>query len=130
MSMKKLIIFALLLISINMVASAETYNVLLEFHRRTNSNNTKVDRAPMRLPIDVVYDSDASTIEVTSSLTQEPEVYIYDTNGSIVGYSQTLNTSILLVNVVPFIIHIVGNDWYAIGEILYSGNNHTIQTTI
>lgn len=115
--MKKLIFIALFLASFNMIASAETRNVLLEFHRGTHPNNTKVDRAPMRLPIEVVYDSDTSTIEVISSLNQNAEVYIYNANGCIVGYSRALNTSITLVNDEPTTIHIIGDGWNAFGAI-------------
>lgn len=38
-------------------ALAEQYDIYLEMHQRSNhENDTKVNRAPMLLPIEVVYD--------------------------------------------------------------------------
>lgn len=58
--MKKVIILAGLLLAMAHVAFAEQRGVFMEFHRKSNpEKNMEVNRAPMHLPIKVVYDSDA-----------------------------------------------------------------------
>ena len=49
-------------------AFAEQRGVLMEIHYRSvPGKNMSVNRAPMRLPIEVVYDSDTHKIEVTGN---------------------------------------------------------------
>lgn len=65
MRMKKTIILAGLLLAMAHTAFAEQRGVLMQFHRKINPQNCRdVNRAPMRLPIEVVYDSDTHKIEV------------------------------------------------------------------
>jgi len=56
--MKKAIILVGLLLAMAHTAFAEQRGVFMEFHRTINPEHTRdVNRAPMRLPIEVVYDS-------------------------------------------------------------------------
>ena len=57
--MKIFFILTGLLLFMAQPALAEQYDIYLEMHQRSNhENDTKVNRAPMLLPIEVVYDSD------------------------------------------------------------------------
>lgn len=59
MRKNRAIIMSLILFSMAHSAFAEQQDVCLEFHRwDIPDNNAKVNRAPMLLPIEVVYDSD------------------------------------------------------------------------
>ena len=59
MRKNRAIIMALILFSMAHSAFAEQQDVCLEFHRwDIPDNNAKVNRAPMLLPIEAVYDSD------------------------------------------------------------------------
>ena len=116
--MKKLIILAVLLLGMVHTAFAEQRGVLIEIHYRSvTGKNMSVNRAPMRLPIDVVYDSDMHKIEVTGEESIEAEVFLYNTNGSLENYSSSLNTDFTVLTSGIYTIQIQGNGWYAEGEI-------------
>ena len=116
--MKKMIFIAELLLSMALTAFAEQQGVFMQFHRKINPENSRdVNRAPMRLPIDVVYDSDMHKIEVTGEESIEAEVFLYNTNGSLENYSSSLNTDFTVLNSGIYTIQIQGNGWYAEGEI-------------
>ena len=77
--MKEMIFIAGLLLSMALTAFAEQQGVFMQFHRKINPENSRdVNRAPMRLPIDVVYDSDMHKIEVTGEESIEAEVFLYN----------------------------------------------------
>ena len=116
--MKKMIFIAGLLLSMALTAFAEQQGVFMQFHRKINPENSRdVNRARMRLPIDVVYDSDMHKIEVTGEESIEAEVFLYNTNGSLENYSSSLNTDFTVLNSGIYTIQIQGNGWYAEGEI-------------
>lgn len=116
--MKKLIIMAALLLGMAHTAFAEQQGVFMQFHRRINPENTRdVNRAPMRLPIEVVYDSDTHKIEVIGDESMEAEVSLYNANGSLENYSSLLNTEFTVLTPGIYIIQIEGEGWYAEGEI-------------
>lgn len=116
--MKKLIIMAALLLGMAHTAFAEQRSVLIEIHYRSvPGKNMSVNRAPMRLPIEVVYDSDTHKIEVTGNESMDAEVFLYDANGSLENYSSSLNTEFTVLNPGIYNIQIQGNGWYAEGEI-------------
>lgn len=79
MSMKKVIILVVLLLTtMAHTAFAEQRGVFMEFHRKINpGKNMQVNRAPMRMPIEVVYDSDTHNIKVTGEKGIEAEVFLY-----------------------------------------------------
>lgn len=118
LKMKKLIIMAALLLGMAHTAFAEQRSVLMEIHYRSvPGKNMSVNRAPMRLPIEVVYDSDTHKIEVTGNESMDAEVFLYDANGSLENYSSSLNTEFTVLNPGIYNIQIQGNGWYAEGEI-------------
>ena len=116
--MKKLIIMAALLLGMAHTAFAEQRGVLMEIHYRSvPGKNMSVNRAPMRLPIEVVYDSDTHKIEVVGNESLEAEVFLYNSNGSQENYSSSLNTEFTVLTPGIYIIQIQGDGWYAEGEI-------------
>lgn len=116
--MKKLIILAALLLGMAHTAIAEQQGVFMQFHRRINPENTRdVNRAPMRLPIEVVYDSDTHKIEVIGDESMDAEVFLYSSNGTLENSSSSLNTEFTVLTPGIYIIQIQGDGWYAEGEI-------------
>lgn len=117
--MKKTIILAgLLLFAIAHVALAEKRELPMTFHPgNISGKDMKVDRSPMRLPIDVIYDSDTHTVEVIGGGSIDAEVFIYDAAGSLVHYSSSLNTDFIVSEPASHTIQIQGDGWYAEGYI-------------
>lgn len=119
MSMKKVIILmVLLLTTMAHTVFAEQRGVFMEFHRKINpGKNMQVNRAPMRMPIEVVYDSDTHNIKVTGDTGIEAEVFLYNVNGTLESHSSTLNTEFSVLESGTYVILIQGECWYAEGEI-------------
>ena len=119
MRMKKAIILVgLLLITMAHTAFAEQRGVFMEFHRKINpGKNMQVNRAPMRLPIEVAYDSETHDIKVIGDNSIEAEVFLYDANGTLESYSSTLNTDFNVRGTGTYTILIQGEGWYAEGDI-------------
>lgn len=118
MRMKKAIILAGLLLAMVHTTFAEQRDVFIQFHRKSNpSTNTSVNRAPTRLPIEVVYDSDTHKIEVTGDESMDAEVFLYNANGDLENYSSSLNSEFTVLTPGIYIIQIQGDGWYAEGEI-------------
>ena len=118
MSMKKVIIMAGLLLVMAHAAFAEQWGVFMEIHKKSiPEKNMSVNRAPMRLPIEVVYDSDTHKIEVTGDESIEAEVFLYNANGTLEDYSSTLNTDFTILTPGTYTIQIQADECYAEGEI-------------
>ena len=119
MSMKKVIILVVLLLTtMAHTAFAEQRGVFMEFHRKINpGKNMQVNRAPMRMPIEVVYDSDTHNIKVTGEKGIEAEVFLYNANGVLESHSSTLNAEFSVLESGTYVILIQGEGWYAEGEI-------------
>ncbi|MDE5882449.1 MAG: hypothetical protein K2H60_12030 [Muribaculaceae bacterium] len=116
--MKKTIISTLLLLALSITASAKERNVSMEFHRKNNPPSTgSVDRAPMRIPIDVTCDTDTRTIEIVGDEAIEAEAYLYTSTGDIADYSASVNTVFSVANPDIYVILIQGDSWYATGEV-------------
>lgn len=120
MKMKKVIIFAGLLLAMSHTAFAEQCGVFMEFHRKVNPEHTRdVNRAPLRLPIDVVYDSDTHKIEVVGNEEMEVQIFLCDENGNTLDYSSYINAELNI----PYnysgliILRIECEKWIAIGKI-------------
>lgn len=117
MRKKKTIILAGLLLVMAHTAFAEETDVFLEFHRWDIPENSKeVNRAPLRLPIEVVYDSGTNTIYVEGNEMLEVQVLLYNSNGILEASSSILNTEFHVLTSGIHIIKIQGEGWYAIGE--------------
>lgn len=115
---KTILLIGLLLITMVHTAFAEQRGVFMEFHRKINpGKNMQVNRAPMRLPIEVIYDSDTHSIKVIGSNDIEAEVFLYDITGSLENYSSTLNTDFYNLRCGTYTIQIEGKGWYAEGMV-------------
>lgn len=116
--MKKTIILTWLTLAMAFNASAVENGVLLEFHRMSKPDtHTKMDRAPMHLPIDVIYDTDAHAIKIVGDESIDAEAYIYDLAGTLEDYSTSLNVTFSISTPGIHIINIQGDGWYAEGRI-------------
>ena len=116
--LKRTIILVGLLLTIVPTAFAEQRGVFMDFHRKINpGKNMQVNRAPMRLPIEVVYDSDTHNIKVTGEKGIEAEVFLYNVNGTLESHSSTLNAEFSVLESDTYTILIQGEGWYAEGEI-------------
>ena len=113
-----MIFIAGLLLSMALTAFAEQQGVFMQFHRKINPENSRdVNRAPMRLPIEVVYDSDTHKIEVTGGESMDAEVFLYNSNGALENSSSSLNSEFTVLAPGTYIIRIQTDAWYAEGEI-------------
>ena len=116
--MKKTIISTLLLLALSITASAEERKVSMEFHLENKQSSTgRVHRAPTRIPIDVICDTDTRTIEIVGDDAIEAEAYLYTSTGDIADYSASVNTVFSVANPDIYVILIQGDSWYATGEV-------------
>ncbi len=118
--MKKLIFLMCLALAMTVTMSAERQDVSMKHQRKsTPDKNTGVDRAPMHLPIDVVFDTDTQTLEVTGDESMDAEVYIYNSDGALEDYSSTINANFVITIPGDHLIHIEGEGWYSDGTFTY-----------
>lgn len=118
MKLKNIIILVGLLLAIVPTAFAEQRGVFMEFHRKINpGKNMQVNRAPMRLPIEVVYDTDSHKIQVIGDELTEAEVFLYNADGTLESRSSKLNTDFTGLTYGTYSILIQGKEWYAEGII-------------
>lgn len=91
----------------------------MDFYLRGDEESeTMINRSLVQIPtLEVVYNSETKTIRITSPESQDANVYIYNSNGTIVGYANSLNTTIQLPSVGSYTIYIEGVGWYGIGYI-------------
>lgn len=118
--MRKVILLFSAIISFALSALAEnTTGVFMEYYKIGDEEAaTKVNRSLVQIPtLEVVYDSDAKTIKITSPESQAANVYIYNSNGAVDGYANSLNTTIQLPSVGSYTIYLEGEGWYGIGYI-------------
>jgi len=118
MKLRKAIILVGLLLAIVPAAFAEQRGVFMEFHRKINpGKNMQVNRTPMRLPIEVVYDTDSHKIQVIGDELTDAEVFLYNADGTLVSSSSKLNTDFTGLTSGTYSILIQAREWYAKGEI-------------
>lgn len=118
--MRKVILLFSAIISFALSAWAEnTTGVFMDFYiRGDEESETMINRSLVQTPtLNVIYDSETKTIRITSPESQAADVYVYDSNGAIVGYANSLNTTIQLPSVGSYTIYIEGEGWYGIGYI-------------
>ncbi len=95
-------------------SSSSSCAVGLKF-QNNNGTNPKPQRAPMHIDIQVYYNAEYNTIEISSDDDVDGEVFLYH-NGNVVGYSEELNTTILIPatpGLYKILIH--GESWIAEG---------------
>lgn len=116
--MKRIIILVGLLLAMAHTTFAERHRVFTEFHIKSHpEENMEVNRSAMRLPIEVIYDSDTHKIEITGDESMLAEVFLYNSNGTLDNYSSSLNTEITVLTPGTYIIQIQGEGWYTEGKI-------------
>lgn len=118
--MRKAILLFSAIIAFALSAWAEnTTGVFMDFYLRGNEESgTMINRSLVQIPtLEVVYDSETKTIRITSPESQVADVYVYNSNGAIVGYANGLNTTIQLLSVGSYTIYIEGEGWYGVGYI-------------
>ena len=71
----------------------------------------------MRLPIEVVYDSDTHKIEVIGNESLIAEIFLYKADETLLDYSSIINTTYTVQTSGTYIIIIQSDKWYAKGEI-------------
>lgn len=118
MKKKKVFTFASLLLAFALNASAEGYGVFMEINMKNRPDKyLKVNRAPMRISLDVVYDTDTHCVFVSGDEEMEVEVFLYNSTGEIEDYSSSLNTTLSVSSQGSHRLHIEGEDWIANGII-------------
>ena len=112
--MKKIIILvAMLLLGVNSINAARRAVYLSFSNNGLSGKKGNANRAPMHLPVNVVYDSDARVIEVNGSELLDAEIYIYDASGIVEDYSANLNTTFYVLKPGIHIVLIKGVGWEA-----------------
>lgn len=109
-----------LMLAMAFTISAEEKSVFIKIDRKDDSSkHTQVDRAPMRLPIDVVYDTDNLTITVSGDDTLEADVSLADETGTVIDLSPSVNTTLNIPDGYSgiIVICIESADWIGIGKI-------------
>lgn len=107
--MKKVFLLTCLLLTMAQVTSAEERKLIMKFQRKTStSENKEPNRAPMRIPVEVVYDTETYEVKVIGDETIEAEVFLYDSVGNLEDYSATLNTYFYLYTSDTYTVHIEG----------------------
>ena len=97
--------------------SAGERRVFMEINKRNKDSYTKVNRAPERISLDVVYDTDTQYVTVNGDEGIEVEVFLYNSLGEVEDYSSSLNTTLSVSSPGIHQIHIEGEDWVANGII-------------
>lgn len=119
--MKQLLSLILVIIAIAFPSVAQSpkgnsqESVKLEYNRADNGN--KPIRAPMRINIEVFYDTETHIVEVYGDEAMDAEVFIYNASGDIVDYSSSLNTELTIPASGIYTIQIESEGWYALGVI-------------
>lgn len=113
--MKKLLLTIALFFSVALMSYAED-RVPVTINQKeepTSSENKKWDRAPMRIPVDVYYNTENRVIKVEGSETIDAEVYLYNKYEELVDYSSTINAEFQLTIPGEYTILIQSEYWYA-----------------
>lgn len=115
--MKKLLVLIGIFMSMYPTISAEEHGVFMEINMRNMDSYTKVNRAPKRISLDVVYDTDTQCVSVNGDEGMVVEIFLYNSLGEVEDYSSSMNTTLSISSPGIHRIHIVGEDWDANGTI-------------
>ena len=113
--MKRLL--SLVLIACSTVSlTAEKKTIKIDPIPKKDTGKT-IHRAPMKLPIDVVFDNETMTVEVSCTNDLEGEVFLYNSSEELEDYSPCLNSILSVTNSDFHTILIEGDGWSASGVI-------------
>lgn len=115
--MKKLLVLIGIFMSMYPLISAEEHGVFMEINMRNRDSYTKVNRAPKRISLDVVYDTDTKCVTVNGDEGMAVEVFLYNSLGEVEDHSSSLNTTLSVSSPGSHRLHIEGEDWVANGII-------------
>lgn len=122
--MKKLTRFKLLLIGVLIsiavdVAFAAKKDVYVIVYRKGQTSSTTVNRAPGKLPIEVVYDNETRQVEVTGDEEMAAQVYLCDENGNTLDSANSVNAVLNVPETYSglLIIRVESEEWIATGKI-------------
>lgn len=117
-NMRKFLLLFIAALSISGTINAEKKELKLTYHRQIKSGTKgNIDRAPMRLPIDVYFDSEAGIIEVAGDDTLEADVTLCDETGAALDYSPVINATFSVEGLNPAYVLIEGENWYATADL-------------
>lgn len=119
--MKRIILLIASYIAIVHSIVAERTTGATNLHKQSTTNeNTEVNRSYQWLQINVTYDSDEQTIEISAEESVVGEIYLYDENEAIVDYATTINGAILSIPTPSIYTIVIQNEnWYATGIISF-----------
>lgn len=115
--MKKLIVLIGILMSTYPSISAEEHGVFMEINMRNRDSYTKVNRAPMRISLDVVYDNETKIVSISGDDSMEVDVVLYNSSGEVEDSSSSLNSNLIITTSGSHRIIIESEDWIAEGII-------------
>lgn len=119
--MKKLLLLGIILSLSTKSVCAGTATSQMDVHRKGHpSISETVHRMPAMLPcINMIYDSDARTIEISCMQNYDATVWFYDAFGNVVGFSDSLNTifNIPQTETEVYNIRVESEEWYAEGTV-------------
>lgn len=115
--MKRLLIIDFLM-SITLYGYTEEQGVFMEINLRNKPDAyTKVNRSPLRISLDVVFETETKLITITGNEPDEVEVFLYNTYNEIEDYSTLLNTNLSVSTSGLHRILIECSEWSAEGVI-------------
>lgn len=93
--------------------------VFLTYQKKSQSQpSAKVNRVPIRFPqINVIFNPDENIIVIEGPESDDVDVFLYDADGNVVDYSNSLNTTFQLLSNGEYTLYIEADSWYAIGYI-------------
>ncbi len=117
---RTILLFGLLLSIFVSIAGSKAPKtpVRLDKYEKRDLGNTKVERAPMRLPeIEAYYDAEAQTLEVVADENIDATVTL-EWNGQLIDYSPVVNASFdLPTSDGLYTLYIEAENWSATGSI-------------
>lgn len=97
---------------------ADEQGVFMEINLRNKPDAyTKVNRSPMRISLNVVYDTETKLITITGIEPVEVDVFLFNKYGEIEDYSSFLNTNLSVSSSGFHRILIESQGWVAEGVI-------------
>ncbi len=119
-TMRNLIIILTCLLSV-FFSFAEDKPVGTDFRGRGKGGgggSGSIGRAPLHLPIEVMFDDATGILKVTAPEDLEGSVYVYSVSGALEGYSPTLNATFTLTTPGLHVISLQGENWIGEGKII------------
>lgn len=82
-----------------------------------HESQISINRSPLYLPIEVIYDSESSIVEVSCYSDLDGEVSVYDKTGNLEDYAPSLNAFLNVTSEGPHTLVIEGETFIGYGTI-------------